>query len=398
MRAFVTFLFAYVLSQFYRSFLAVIAPELSHDLALDPQALANLQSFWVLGFVLMQIPVGYVLDRFGPRLTGSLLFAPAIPGAFLFASAHSAAMLYTGMFLIGVGCGAPFMSALYIFGRTHPPKQFALLTSWLIGLGSSGNLLAAAPLAWAASTYGWRSCLSGLGFATALACVLVALLIRNPPHLGVNAQGGIWRGLKSILKLRDLWPLLPLTFVSYAVLLAERGLWAGPFFASVYDLGPVPRGKALFVMALAIVIGALVYGPLDRFFNTRKWVAAGGTLITVIAFATLALVPLDVGGATAVLAVIGCAAMTYGVIMAHGRALFPEALLGRGITFLNMLFIAGVGVLQLFSGAYMKSMVGLPPALAYSRLHLTFAILLAAALVIYLFAKDQKPVATPPNR
>ena len=69
MRGFLTFLAAYVLSQFYRSFLAVIAPELAQELGLDPQALGNLQAFWIAGFVAMQFPVGVALDTLGPRRT-----------------------------------------------------------------------------------------------------------------------------------------------------------------------------------------------------------------------------------------------------------------------------------------------------------------------------------------
>ncbi|NJM30004.1 MAG: MFS transporter [Rhizobiales bacterium] len=82
MRIFVIFLFGYILSQFFRSFLAVIAPELARELSLDPQALGNLQAFWIAGFSLMQIPVGLALDSAGPRRSVSLLMLAASPAPF----------------------------------------------------------------------------------------------------------------------------------------------------------------------------------------------------------------------------------------------------------------------------------------------------------------------------
>jgi MFS family permease len=389
--AFAVFLLAYVLSQFYRSFLAVIAPELAAELQLDPQGLGNLQAWWILGFAIMQIPVGYALDHWGPRRSVFFIMLPAVLGAALFSGASSALVLDAAIMLIGIGCSAPFMGALYVFGRSAHPSRFAFLTSLLLGLGSSGNLLAASPLAWAAATYGWRPALLALAGFTGLSALLILLVVRDPPRPVQQSHASLLRGLVAILKLRPLWPLLPLTAVSYAVILAERGLWAGPYFSSVYGLTPAERGDALLAVAAAMSAGALAYGPLDRWLNTRKWVVAAGSLLTASGFLVLAVVPLGVTTAIAVLALTAACAMTYGVLMAHGRALFPEQLLGRGITFMNILFIGGAGVLQPVSGAMMAAMQTQPPAIAYARLHAIFGLLLLGALLVYLLARDIKP-------
>ena len=95
-----------------------------------------------------------------------------------------------------------------------------------------------------------------------------------------------------IVAIRQLWPLLPLTAVGYSVVLAERGLWAGPYFASVHGLDPVARGNALLLMAAAMSAGALIYGPLDRLLGTRKWVVAAGSAATAAGFLVLGLVEL----------------------------------------------------------------------------------------------------------
>ena len=389
MRAFVVFLFAYVLSQFYRSFLAVIAPELGSELGLDALALANMQACWIWAFVAMQIPVGWALDTIGPRRAVAATMASAVAGAFLFAAAQSALALYVAMALIGVGCSALFMGALFVFGRIYPAERFALLTSWLIGIGSAGNLLAATPLAWAAQNIGWRGAMLAMAGATALAALLVLALIRDPARASTGPERGLVDGLRDVLAIRSLWPILPITFVSYSLMLAERGLWAGPYFSDVHGLAPVARGNALLAMAAAMSMGALIYGPLDRIFGTRKWVVAAGSAITAASFIALGALDASLATATILIAAIGLAGMTYGVLMAHARSFFPEHLLGRGITLMNAAFIGGAGIMQPISGAFMKAAKGLDPALAYGRLHLGFGLLLLAALGVYVWSREK---------
>jgi len=392
LKAFFSFLAAYVLSQFYRSFLAVIAPEFSHELHLDPQSLGALQACWIGGFVLMQFPVGWALDTLGPRRSISALMALAVIGAGLFARATSAAELDVAMALIGVGCSSIYMGAIYYFGRVYPRERFAFFSSFLLGLGSAGNLLAASPMSMAASSIGWRAAMGVIALATAVSAVGVYMSIEDPPPAAGRATAGLLSGLFAVLSLRPLWLLLPITAVSYSVILAERGLWAGPFFADVYGLGPAARGNALLAMAAAMSLGALGYGPLDRILGTRKWIVVGGSALTAACFLALGLFDVSLAGAVALLAALGFFGLTYGVLMAHGRALFEDRLLGRGITTMNILFIGGAGILQPISGAYMKAMGALPPAQAYGRLHLTFGVLLLVALAIYVVS-EEKPAA-----
>ncbi len=391
MRVFLTFLAAYVLSQFYRSFLAVIAPELATELVLDPQALGNLQAFWIAGFVLTQFPVGWALDTIGPRRTVSAQMLAAVIGALLFAFARNALHLNLAMVLIGIGCGSIYMGAIYVFGRIAAPQRFALLCSWLLGIGAAGNLLAASPLAWAAQSIGWRGAMIAMAVATAVSAASVLLLIRDPERITSHGSRGLLSGIGDILKIRALWPLLPLTAVSYAVVLGERGLWAGPYFAAVHGLEPVARGNALLVMAAAMSAGAMIYGPLDRVFRTRKWIVFTGALITALCFLALGLLDLPLSAAIAVMGLLGAFGMTYGVLMAHGRSFVPDHLLGRGITLLNVLFIGGAGVLQPISGAIMKAMQGGDAATSYATLHLMSGSLMLAALTVYIFVRDNPP-------
>jgi MFS family permease len=385
------FLAGYILSQFFRSFLAVIAPELAVELHLDPQALATMQTAWIIGFTLMQFPVGWALDTIGPRRTVTSTMLAAIVGAALFARATSALELDVALALIGIGCSAIYMGAIFVLGRLYSAKRFALLCSWLIGIGSAGNLLAASPLAWAATEIGWRNAMGLIAFATALATVLLYCIIRDPAPSSDSRQVGFWQGIWTIMQLKALWPILPLTAVSYAMLIAERGLWAGPYLSDMHGLGPVDRGNGLLVMAAAMSFGAMVYGPLDHWLHTHKWIVTAGTVLTAASFLYLGLASPDTTQAIIALSLLGASGMTYGVLMAHGRSFVPDQLLGRGITLMNMLFIGGAGVVQPLSGAVMNRMKDQPIADGYGALHIAFGAALLVTLAVYLFSRDVEP-------
>ena len=100
---------SYVLSLFYRNFLAVMSPYLVEDLGVTASELSSAVGAWYLLFAICQIPTGLALDRIGPRRVVSVALAVgAGGGALVFASAQSAWMLYAAMALIGAGC-APIL-------------------------------------------------------------------------------------------------------------------------------------------------------------------------------------------------------------------------------------------------------------------------------------------------
>ncbi len=385
---------AYLLSQFFRAFLAVIAPELSRDIGLDPSDLGLVSGMFFAAFALAQIPIGVAFDRVGPRVTVSTLMLVAVAGCVLFALSTRPWHPAAAMAMIGVGSAPVYMGALYVLGRTSAPARFATWSSIIVGLGSLGNLVAATPFAAAVAAVGWRPAMLGVALLTLAACGAVALLVRDPPPLDTrDERPGNPFDLREVLGIRALWPIIPLALASYPILAAVRGLWVGPYFAEVHGLGPVERGNAVTAMVAAMILGAFVYGPLDRLFGTRKWVVAAGTFVTILALATLWWWPgLGVVPAALVFAVIGGFGMTYGVVMAHARAFLPAHALGRGLTLMNTFMIGGAGLIQPLSGAYVQTLAaqGLGGAAVYAALFGLYALVLGLALAVYVTAPDAK--------
>lgn len=382
----------YVLSQFYRACLAVMTPVLSADIGASAQDLALSSGLWFLIFAAMQIPVGWALDEIGPRRTASLLLAiGGAGGAAVFALAQGPGWVHAAMLLIGVGCSPVLMASYYIFARSFPPAVFGTLAGAMIGFGSLGNLAGSLPLAWAVEAFGWRESLWVLAVVTVVVAAALFLFVKDPEKAVLSADG---RGsLLDLLKMPALWLILPLMAANYFPAAGLRGLWAGPFFSDVFGMDATGIGQVTLLMGAAMIIGNFAYGPLDRLFGTRKWVVFVGNALGVVCLVALAMYPgSSIVTSAALVALIGLFGSSFPLMMAHGRALFPPHLMGRGVTFLNLFGIGGVGLMQLLSGPLFDHFnePGAPAEAAYSALFLVFAAILSLSLVVYLFSSDTK--------
>lgn len=385
----------YVLSHFYRAFLAVLTPALVADLGMTKGDLSLASGMWFAAFALAQFVVGVGLDRYGPKRTASAMLAlGGAGGALLFAAATSPWMIVAAMVLIGVGCAPVLMAAVFIFARTSKPSQLAMRTSAMMVIGSLGNVFGSSPLAAASEAFGWRPVLAGIGVATLAVALAIELLVRDPQREPRQAGAGLgFAGYRQLLRIRNLWLIAPLVALGYAPAASVRGLWTGPYLADVYGADTLAIGNVAFLMALAMVAGAAIYGPLDTLLSTRKWVAVVGNGLAVAVFMILAVNPAPgIGATTVLLILIGILGGSYGLLMAHGRAFVPLHLTGRGVTLLNFFSIGGTGLVQFAAGAvYAGGSVPDAPVAGYQALFWFFALAIAAAIAIYLFLPDARP-------
>jgi MFS family permease len=372
----VVLLIGYLFSQFYRAILAVMAPVLAADIGASAGQLADASGLWFVGFALAQFPIGWSLDRIGPRRTAGVLLAGAGGGgALMFAAATSPGWVMAAMMLIGVGCAPVLMAAYYILARSYPAAIFATLAGVLVGVGSLGNLAAALPLAWAIESFGWRIALVGLAALTIGAGVAIVLVVRDPPPLALAAAPG---GYGRILRTPGLWLFILFAMVSYA--------------AGVLGLDVAGVGQVVLGMAVAMIIGNLAYGPLDRILGTRKWAVLMGSIGCVLAAAALAFLPVAGSwSAVALLIAVGLFGSTFPLMMAHARAFFPPDLTGRGVTLVNAFCLGGVGVFQIVSGRVHGTALaaGADPAAAFGAVFAFFAGILALGCIAYLFVPDR---------
>ncbi|WP_368660916.1 MFS transporter [Paracoccus sp. (in: a-proteobacteria)] len=387
----ISLMLGYMLSQFYRAFLAVLSPVLIAELGVTPGDLAWSSGLWFIAFAAIQPVIGWGLDSFGPRRTvGLLLGLGGGGGAAAFALAQGPGALHLAMILIGIGCAPVLMGAYYIFARSYPPAAFATLAGVALGLGNLGNILSSVPLVWLVQALGWRESLWLLAALTVVAAAAILIWLRDPPKAkGATANGS----LSEVIAIRPLWPILPLLFCGYATIAALRGLWAGPYLDQIFAAPPERIGQATLAMGLAIAIGAFASGPLVRLLGGPGRGILLTNAATALCLATLASAP-DRAEVLAItlLTLCGLFGSSYAMFMDIGRRLLPPHLVGRGVTFLNMFSIGGAGVLQFASRSVFEHAAAsgdLPHA--YRMLFLFFLVPLVLGLVIFLFRKQDTP-------
>jgi predicted MFS family arabinose efflux permease len=392
----------YAASHFFRASNVTIGLDLMHDLQIGPGALGALTGAFFFGFSATQIPCGFLFDRYGPRLTVTAMLVVALAGTTLFVAAPDWPLLLTGRVLMGAGFGVMLIGSMILISRWFLPDRFSTLSSVVLSIGLIGNLVATTPLAWATEQAGWRPVFVMVLAFTAVATLTVWLVVRdapaNHPFLArkTESPAEMLRGLGEVLRNPQLVFILALNFCNYACTFTVQGLWGGPFLREVHGLSRIDSGNVLLAAVVAYQCGLLVFGPLDRRLDTRKWIAFSGTAMIAGILAVLALWPAPpLWAAAGAIVAIGFASSSSTMIMTHGRGIFPDRLIGRGMATMNTSVMLGVACMQSLSGFILGLFTpladGARPEIAYRTLFGFMVVVLLVALAIYSRSRDVKP-------
>lgn len=378
-------------SQFHRAALGVVAPEVARDLALEPVMLGAANGVFFLALLLAQVPVGIALDRIGPRRCVAWLTALAVIGAGAQAFARDGAELLAARFLLGLGCGASFMAAVVLCARYWRGPALTGALGRVFALSQAGILLAGAPLAALTELTGWRGALLVSAVATGAVGALWWRWVRDHPPDAAPSPAAreslaeTLGGLLRIWRTPGLSRVLSMHLVGYAAVATVIGLWAGPYLAEVHGLDARGRGAVLLAMGLALPVGQLVLGPLERTLGSKPRLVTSGALLSVAMLGGLALWPsAPLGGAVALLVGLCLFSCYPVVVVAEARALFPDHLIGRGATTVNLAQVLGSATLPAMVGVavgvFAADAAGVRPEAAYRA---GFGVL-ATALVLGL--------------
>jgi len=207
---------AYAISYFYRNANAIIEGDLVQELGLGPADLGLLTSVYFISFAAFQLPLGILLDRYGPRRTESILLLFAALGALLFAQAESLSGLIVGRLLIGLGVSACLMAAFKAYVLWFSSERLAMINGLQMVAGGLGALGATIPLQNALSYTDWRGVFTGLAVITVFASICLWVFLpenkrtdeKLPPlKLQLKEMGQVFRS--SIF-----WGIAPLAAIS----------------------------------------------------------------------------------------------------------------------------------------------------------------------------------------
>ena len=336
---------ALAMSQFFRSCLAVMAPELSRDLGLDPAGFGALSSAFFLAFALAQVPVGVAFDQWGVGRPTAALLALGVAGGLLFALAPGGGWAVLGQVGLGLACAPVFMGLIHYASERLAERAYLRLLAVSNGLGMVGVLCAASPLGWAVQHVGWRPAMLVAAGLMALACLAVWRQVHDSGHADARGQSSLalLRGSAGLLKIPALWALVPVC-LAMAAGTSFRNAWGGPYVSDVFGLDPVSRGSAMAAISV-VAFGFALAVPLA----VRRWgpsaVIVGMMLAGTLSGVGLALAPdASLVADLALLSVLAAAGTLHPIVMTVGRGAVSPAVRGRALGLLNTFVFLGMAM------------------------------------------------------
>ncbi len=258
---FMPFACGYFFSYFYRTVNAVVAPYLRQDIGLGPADLGLMSAAYFLSFAAFQIPLGLLLDRYGPRRVQGSLYCVAALGALLFSLGDSVTTLVLARAMVGFGVSGGLMAALKAIVMWFPLNRVASINGWYMAFGGLGALAATAPVDLAMQIMDWRQMFMLLAAITLVIAALILLVVPERP--GSAATGSLVSQIKEIGQIyRDpfFWRIVPLMFTCSGSYLAIQGLWAGPWLSEVDGFSQGDTAFHLTLMAVGMIVGVLSSG------------------------------------------------------------------------------------------------------------------------------------------
>jgi len=354
---FCPFAAGYFLSFFFRNVNALISKDLAREFSLAPSDLGFLTSTYLLAFAAVQLPLGILLDRYGPRRTVAALLCVAAAGALVFARAHDFASLSIGRALIGLGVSAGLMGALKAFKMWFPPSKLATLNGLFLAVGGLGALAATSPAEALLEPYGWRALFMGLAVLSfAAACLIVFIVPEKSLPAAGEPLGTQIAALKRIFSSAGFWRIVLPLITCLSSYQALQSLWLGPWLYDVAGESRTAVGRYLLVGAVAYTAGSALFGiaadRLARHGVPRMALFKAGF---VIALAMLALLTARVtSGLGAILFVYGFSAISMALAYPQLTGLFPHAMSARVMTACNTLNFFCAFAFQWGIGAVLK--------------------------------------------
>lgn len=363
LRIFLPFALGYFLSYLYRTINAVLAPNLAADIGVDPSGLGLLTAAYFITFAAFQLPLGVLLDRYGPRRIEAALLLIAAAGAFVFARADTLTGLIIGRGLIGFGVSACLMAAFKAFVLWFPKEQLPRINGFQMAAGGLGALTATAPVEAALAITDWRGVFTLLGVLTlGVAAAIYFVVPERKTESGDLTFADQVRGVRTVLSSMAFWRIAPWATLSQATFLAIQGLWSGPWLRDVAGFDRPAVAGTLFSVALAMIAGYLVLGTVAERLSRRgiapMTVAAAGMILCM---AVLGLIALGVAAWAVPLWILfgfsGTSSILPYAVLSQS---FPLHLSGRANTALNLLVFVAAFSAQWSIGA----VIGLWPSTA----------------------------------
>ncbi|MDC0482824.1 MFS transporter [Candidatus Thioglobus sp.] len=385
---FFAFAFGYFLSCMLRAITATLSPVLTLEFDLMAADLGLLAGGYFLGFASIQIPLGYLLDKFGPKKIVSSFLLIAFIGTVSFAVAQSFSGLLISRILIGIGAGACLMAPLTGYRIWFAENQQQRANSWMLMIASLGFLSSTLPVQLLLPTLGWRWIFGGTAALILISIILILAFIPKWNHqkdesLENSPKPG---SLADVWKNKFFISVIPMGLFNYGGLMAIQTLWAGPWMIRVAGYSPLESATGLFWINITMLISFFLWGYfLPRITNlgfSALKILTVGLPISFLVMLFIIILGSKAGAFYITLFILSSIFLS--VVQPAVGLSFQSHLAGKALTSFNLLIFLGAFIMQWFIGL----VIDLVKSFGYTEIigfKTAFSVFLFLSLTSYIF-------------
>ena len=385
---FFVFAFGYFISCLLRAITATLSPVLTSEFNLLAADLGLLAGGYFLGFACMQIPLGYLLDKYGPKKIVTSFLLIALIGIISFALAKSFSGLLISRILIGVGVSACLMAPLTGYRIWYAENQQQRANSWMLMVASLGFLSSTLPVQLLLPSFGWRWIFGGIALLTFLSILLILLFI---PNWNLN-KNRVLENSDKTGSLSDVWKnrffisVIPMGLFNYGGLMAIQTLWAGPWMIRVSGYTPLESATGLFWINVTMLISFFLWGYFLPKINSIGFSATRilklGLPVGFLVMLTIIILGPKAGAFHITMFILSSIFLS--VTQPAVGLSFAGHSAGKALTSFNLLIFAGTFVMQWLMGF----VIDIVKSLGHSEIFAfksAFSVFLILSIISYIF-------------
>ena len=344
---FFVFACGYFISALLRAITATLSPLLTSEFNLNAGDLGLLAGGYFLGFASIQIPLGYILYKHGPKKVVSSFLLIAIIGTVAFALAQSFSGLLISRILIGVGVSACLMGPLTGYRIWFADEYQQRGNAWMLMVLSMGFVFSTLPVQILLPTMGWRWIFGSVAIVIFLIIILTLLFIpswKSDDSKEVENAGS----LSDVWKNKFFRSTIPLGLFNYGGMVAIQTLWAGPWMVRVTGYTPLESATGLFWINITMLIAFFIFGYILPKI-TKLGLESMKLMKLGLPFSYLSLLVIIISGENAGALHFTLYILTSIVLTLTQPAValsFPTSLAGKSLTSFNLLIFVGTFLMQ----------------------------------------------------
>ena len=362
-----------------------------HSFHLGPFGGSLLVSSYYYIYVLLQIPAGLLIDRFGTRRLLTIGAVICVFSCYVFATATNVWVALLGRILLGGGFAFAFVGSLALIARWFPIRRFALMVSIVEMIGMLGGAFGGIALSAVIQHQGWRSSIIGFGIASAVLAVLLWGVVRDAPKkfcrvprsLKQEASASILRAAHTLFKQPVAWANALYSGLLYSIITVFVALWGVSFFMTSDHISMTQASFICDMAFVGVAFGCPLFGYLDSIIACRRNLLLGSCLLGVIMFLLTIFVPMSMFWSVVCMILLGLSCSSYMIPFAVANEIAPARLRGASIGFVNTISVGTAPILQPLIGYILFRMAAhgtAHPTLAHysvHEFHMAFMLLIA---------------------